>query len=89
MTASTDEDTEQMVDQGGPEPPCPAKGNTSEQPPKPIPAQRGRACHCVCSQTKAAYELHALISGMRVCEQNNPSYAVLSRTQSWGGEVSV
>lgn len=73
-----------MADQGGPDSPCRAKGSASGQPPKPIPAQRGRVSHCVCPQTKAVYEPHVLISGMPVREQNNPSYVVLSHTHGRG-----
>lgn len=65
---------------GGPESPHPAKGSASGQSPKPISTQRGRSCHCVCSQTKAVYEPHVLISSMQVRKQNNPSYVVLSGT---------
>ena len=70
------------MDEGGPESLHPAKGRASGQSPRPVPAQRRRAGHCVCSQTKDVYELHALISGVQVSEQNNPGYMALSCTRS-------
>lgn len=70
---------EQMVGQGGPESPHPTKGNTSGQPPRPIPTSRGKVCRHICYQTKTVYKTHALISGMQICEQNNRGFVVTRR----------